>query len=151
MPNSNKGIINYGRIGGDASVHVETKHLGDVSSIHAIDSNVNIRSRFENSLQAVEGSRSLDADTKVQLKGLILGLECALAEVPEDHKVEVRLVTQHAEALATAATSEEPDRTLGQSVASGLLSAARALSEVAPSVLSACKDLVGLVKVIGIL
>jgi hypothetical protein len=151
VPETNMGIINYGRIGGDASVKVQTKHVGDAVSIYGTASNVNVKSGFERSQQTVEVTPILDEAAKRRLLDLTRALGEALAQVPQDHAEVAETVMQQAEALAGAAAAEKPNPALMHLIATGFLKAAKAVGQAAPAVLAISKDLVGLLKQTGVL
>jgi hypothetical protein len=129
----NKGIINYGSIGGDARVRSDVRHTGDNVSTHALGSNVNVKSGLENSAQTACSDAS-QRQTREKLNELIEQLKTALSHVPDSHREGADAVVSQAKSLASATTAQTPNKTFVQVTADGLKSAAKFVADVAPSV-----------------
>jgi hypothetical protein len=145
VPDINQGIINYGSIGGNASVTSADLHVGDTITVKATNSNVTIKSCLDRAIQRVRSLPAEDAPRKDNLERLLSHLKSALAEVPAAHADEAEAVAMQAETALAAATDGTPDRTLLQIAGDGLKKAASILAAVAPPVVAIARDIAAIV------
>ena len=144
MPDVNKGIINYGTIGGDAKVRSDTKHVGDRINTRAVNSNIKVKSELSQVDQTA--SRAAYGAQQQELSRLLEQLNSVLGQVPATHRDGAEAVANQAQALVQAAARQEPNKSLLQVTAEGLRAAAKMVTDVAPSIggiVSAIVSIVG--------
>jgi hypothetical protein len=134
MPEVNKGIMNYGSIGGDAKVSSVVTHTGDNVSVHASGSAVNVKSRLEHVTQAASRDRSDDRLQREKLNELFQQLQAALSQIPNTHRDSAEAIARQAQVLADAANGKSPSKTFIQVSGEALKATAKFVSDVAPSV-----------------
>jgi hypothetical protein len=106
MVEVNKGIMNYGTIGGDAKVKSVVTHTGS-SDDHA---------------------------QREKLNELIQQLHAALSQIPPTHRDGADAIARQAQVLAEAANAKSPSKTFIQVSGEALKATAKFVSDVAPSV-----------------
>jgi hypothetical protein len=128
MAESNKGIINYGSIGGSATVHNSEIIRGNRTSTEAHGSAVSTGG----------GTATLkglaDKDPAARLESLMTELKAHLATLPPAHSEAVDALRQQSEAVVGLASSAKPNPTLLKTSCSALQQIGEALGEVAPMV-----------------
>ena len=85
--NVNKGIINTGRIGGDASVENREGHFGDNMEVHASNSVVNIKGRLQevrSQVEAIGQTSAADGEVRERLDQLLQGVESVAEAFPAE-------------------------------------------------------------------
>lgn len=131
MTKTNKGIINYGTIGGDASVKNRKVQYGDNISTVATNSTVNVDSVLERASQKIEGAKALDEPVREELYELISRLTDALNRLPSETGHNGIAVATEAEKLVAVVADSKPNRTAVEQVCESLLRAAKAAKAVA--------------------
>jgi hypothetical protein len=131
----NKGIINTGRIGGDASVEVHEEHIGDEVSVSASNSVVNLNSALENVEQKLRVLASRDESLHQELQTLFQQLYRQLSEIPEQRQEEVDAITSQAELVLAQTAEDKPKRRLLEISAEGLKQAAAFVKDITPDLL----------------
>jgi len=149
MPEINNGIINYGRIGGNASVSSETVHTGDAIAISASNANVGIKSSLDRALKTVSSWSAADDASRRRLQELLGELSDALACVPPEKHEDAQRVAKQAEALLEVAKGRKPDKTVYQLAVQGLKQAAKSVGSVAPTVLGIIEGVIGIVQALS--
>ena len=96
---------------------------------------VNIKSRLDNVIQTVQQAPGWSDDRRQELGQLIAELNAGLQVVAEQRPDDVERVTKTAELVVAEATKAKPDRGFLSISAEGLKQAARAVADIAPTVL----------------
>ena len=117
MPDHNQGIINYGSIGRDATVHNTTTYVGEK-----------------------------DAGAREELKSLLTQLQNILSQLPAEHQDTAQAVAAQASLIASTVRADKPNRTLLETAGQALKAAATGLLSVAPNVLSVTEGIIHVVQ-----
>jgi hypothetical protein len=96
---------------------------------------VNIKSKLERVTQTVKNAQTLPKDKRQQLAQLIDDLQAALKATAERKPEESEAVAQAAEAVANEAVKEKPNKGFLNITVEGLKSAAKAVEDIAPTVI----------------
>jgi hypothetical protein len=125
--------------------NAEVDMSSDKIQVSGVVGPVNIKSRLEHVTQTVQQAPTLGDDRREELTRLLAelasGLEAIAAARPED----VDRVAKTAELVVAEATKARPDRGFLAITVEGLKSAARAVEDIAPTVLSVALKVAGFV------
>ena len=132
MPDVNKGIINYGSIGGSATVSSDTVHIGDklaISDVH--NANLTLKSKLDHVYQAIDAA-PFDKAIKGELSDLIHQLSAELTGLSSEmDNVATSVATAVKETMEKAAKMP-PDKESIKVSAKGLIEAAKSIADVLP-------------------
>src|SRR5271163_5229217 len=103
MAESNKGIINYGKIGGNASVRNQEIVHGDRKSVEASGSTVAL-----NGLASTVGDSAAD-DPAARLEQLLAELNAILARLPPANREAGEELQRQADTVIAEARKGEPN------------------------------------------
>lgn len=109
------------------------------------NSNLNIKSTLTNVQQTVGAMPGGDDTARQELQALIVQLNQALENIPQNLKEEAEAVAASAQALVENAKAESPNKTLLQITGDGLKQAAENLAGVAPTIVSIASQVVAAV------
>lgn len=145
MADVNKGIINTGTIGRDASVEVHEEHIGDDVSVSASNSVVNLNSALDNVEQKLSVLASRDESLHRELQTLFEQLYRQLSEIPEQQREAVETITAQAELVLAQTAEEKPKRRLLEISTEGLKQAAAFVKDIAPDLLETASRIAALI------
>ncbi len=97
---------------------------------------VNIKARLEHVTQTVQQTTGLPDDRRAQLALLVDELRAALEPIATQRPEDAERVAQTAELVATEATKGQPNKGFLSLTAAGLKEAAKAVADIAPTVLT---------------
>jgi hypothetical protein len=106
--------------------------------------NVNIKATLTNVRQTI-GTMAADDTQKQELQQLIDRLSEQLSAVPADKAKDAEKVAKRASQLVDAAAEEEPDKSIVQTIGSGLKQAAEFLKDSAPAVMTIAGQIIKLI------
>jgi hypothetical protein len=126
---------------------IEESGMGDRITIsgNIQNSNLNIKSTLTNVQQSIGTLKGGDEASREQLQNLIVQLNQALENIPQNLKEEAEAVAASAQMLVENAKVEKPNKTLLQISGEGLKKAAENLAEVAPTVVGIAGQVVAAV------
>ncbi len=110
---------------------------------------VNIKSRLERVTQIVRNAPMLPADQQERLAALIAELQEALKTVAEQRPEDGERVAKTAELVVAEATKEKPDRGFLDLSIEGLKQAAKAVEDLAPTVMRVAMKIAAFVVTLG--
>jgi hypothetical protein len=96
---------------------------------------VNIKSRLDHVNQQVQQSNGWPDDQRQALSTLVEQLQAELAAIADKHPDEADRITRTTELVVSEATKPKPDKAFLNITAEGLKQAAKALADIAPTVL----------------
>jgi len=146
MTTTNKGIINTGSIGGNATVEVNDHSIGDNVSIDAKNSTVALMAQMHG-LRAASADDNAVAQAVAELAKLLESLRADVDELEAkgEPSAEVAAVKVQAERVVEEATAAKPNRSLLRISADGLKQAASLVAEVAPKLLDTAAKIVAVI------
>jgi hypothetical protein len=106
------------------------------------NSNLNIKSTLANVQQSIGEIKAGDEASRQQLQDLIVQLNQALENIPQNLKEEAEAVAASAQMLIENAKAEQPNKTLLHISGEGLKKAAENLASVAPTVVGIASQVV---------
>jgi len=124
---------------GDLSMSRDEIHISHVSGV------VNVKSQLDHVSQVVDNSTSLTDARKSELNTLLSELRQALEPVAQEHPEDADRVLKSTELVVSEATKEKPSRGFLTVTTEGLKEAAKAVYEIAPTVLAVVQKLVAFV------
>jgi len=132
MPDRNQGIINYGSIGGNASVTSNVTRIGDNVGAAAVNrANVNATPSLSELTQALVRSTS-DADASKQVVSQIQAMQAVLLALGKTSSKSNSGVSVALDETIKAASADKPDKKSIELSAKGLVEAAKGVAEVLP-------------------
>ncbi len=132
-----EAILNY-----EGSSNPEVMVIGEVTmsqdniSIQNVIGPVNVKAQLEHVTQIVRNASAVQAEKKDQLSELLEQLKHALEGAVERQPEDSQRVIQAAEMVASEVSKEKPNKSFLGLSAEGLKEAAKAVSGIAPTVLS---------------
>jgi hypothetical protein len=97
---------------------------------------VNIKSRLDNVVQTVQQTPGLQDARRQELESLIVELRASLEVVAEKRPEDAERVAKTTELVVAEVTKPKPDRTFLNITTEGLTQAAKAVADIAPTVLA---------------
>jgi ABC-type transporter Mla subunit MlaD len=111
---------------------------------------VNIKSQFDRVTQIVKNAATMPNDKRNQLAELIDELQEALKTAAEKRPEDSERVVRSAELVATEVAKEKPDKGFLNITVEGLKQAAKAVEDIAPTVISVAAKVARFVAGLGI-
>ena len=115
---------------GELNMSKEDIRISHVSGI------VNVKAKLDHVTQSIGAAASLDDQQKNSFEALLTELQEALEPARRDRPADVERVLKSTELVVSEATKKEPNKGFLTVTAEGLKEAAKALSDIAPTVLS---------------
>ncbi|MDP6689212.1 MAG: hypothetical protein QF384_06935 [Alphaproteobacteria bacterium] len=91
-------------------------------------------------IDGIDGLPRVDDSARRNLRRAFSGVRDILVRLPEDRLIEAEMVADQAQEVLKAATQHGSNTTLIRSSASGLRQAAERLDDIAPRVLTLCRQ-----------
>jgi hypothetical protein len=132
MTNINKGIINTGTIGGNASVNVTDYGSGNVIAPGSV---VDIRQRAQKVERELQAEGGPDASELAAVKAALVQLTRQTAEAADTRTAESTQLLAAIEALAGELRTNGAKSSAAHGLMSRVVEAASKLADVAPSVI----------------
>lgn len=150
MRPANLGIINSGSIGGDASVELDLRRIGDDVRVRASGSVVNVKGRMRRVRQRVSGGTALPESARAELEEVVAELAGRLEGVARRMPSETDRVLVALETLSRELARRKPDRSILDAAWAGLKKALGLLGDALPEVVGLSKKLAALIALLPI-
>jgi len=141
MPKSNKGIINTGTIGGNATVKNESKHIGDAITVNADHSVVNIKGRMENISFNLDKSKHLSNGEKEEFEAVATNFISLVQSITTQKPEEAEKIMDYFELLSKELGRDKPKKDFLQSMWTGIKQTIGVIGDSLPEIVGACSKI----------